>query len=133
MVGDIGGLAPGSGLLSLVTNETGGILDDTVITNAGDYIYMVVNGATKFGDMAHFEEQMAGFGGDVKMEYLGDDMQLLAIQGPGAAEAVKKLLPVDFDLVKMPFMTGTDTKLDGVDGCRITRYVWLAMCLPHAM
>ena len=57
VVGDIGGLAPGAGCLSLVTNANGGIIDDTVITNAGDYVYMVVNGATKFGDMQHFQEQ----------------------------------------------------------------------------
>ena len=43
MVGDIAGLAPGQGCLSLVTNERGGITDDTDITNAGDYVYMVVN------------------------------------------------------------------------------------------
>lgn len=121
VVGDIGGLAPGTGCLSLVTNEKGGILDDTVITNAGDYVYMVVNGATKFGDMKHFEEQMSVFGGDVTMEYLEDSMQLLAIQGPGAAEAVAKILPAGFDLVNMAFMTGTETTLDGIEGCRITR------------
>jgi aminomethyltransferase len=121
VVGDIAGLTPGSGLLSLVTNETGGILDDTVITNAGDYVYMVVNGATKFGDMKHFNEQLKVFGGDVTMEYLEDSMQLLALQGPGAAAAVSKLLPSNFDLVKMAFMTGTTTTLDGIEGCRITR------------
>jgi aminomethyltransferase len=121
VVGDIGGLAPGCGLLSLVTNESGGILDDTVITNAGEYIYMVVNGATKFGDMDHFRAQLTDFGGDVTMEYLEDTMQLLALQGPGAAAAVSKLLPNGFDLTNMPFMTGTDTTLDGIDGCRITR------------
>eukprot|EP00549_Striatella_unipunctata_P011623 CAMPEP_0118687030 /NCGR_PEP_ID=MMETSP0800-20121206/8151_1 /TAXON_ID=210618 ORGANISM="Striatella unipunctata, Strain CCMP2910" /NCGR_SAMPLE_ID=MMETSP0800 /ASSEMBLY_ACC=CAM_ASM_000638 /LENGTH=415 /DNA_ID=CAMNT_0006584159 /DNA_START=55 /DNA_END=1302 /DNA_ORIENTATION=- len=121
VVGDIGGLAPGNGCLSLITNENGGIIDDTVITNAGDHVYMVVNGATKFGDMKHFEEHLASFDGDVTMEYLEDSMQLLALQGPGAAAAVSKLLPSDFDLVKMPFMTGTATTLDGVDGCRITR------------
>lgn len=121
VVGDITGLAPGSGCLSLVTNENGGIIDDTVITNAGDFIYMVVNGATKFGDMIHFKEQMELFDGDVTMEYLEDTMQLLAIQGPGAAEAVSKVLPSDFDLTNMAFMTGTDTTIDGIDGCRITR------------
>jgi aminomethyltransferase len=121
VVGDISGLAPGSGLLSLVTNAKGGIIDDTVITNAGDYIYMVVNGATKFGDMKHFEEQMTDFDGDVSMEYLEDSMQLLAIQGPGASDAVAKLLPKGFDLTGMAFMTGADTTLDGISGCRITR------------
>lgn len=121
VLGDIAGLKEGSGCLSLVTNETGGIIDDTVITNAGEYIYMVVNGATKFGDMKHFQEQLDKFDGDVTMEYLEDSMQLLALQGPGAAEAVSKLLPAGFDLTKMAFMTGVETTLDGVDGCRITR------------
>jgi aminomethyltransferase len=121
VVGDIAGLSPGSGCLSLVTNAEGGIIDDTVITNAGDFVYMVVNGATKFDDMEHFKKQMAQFDGDVSMEYLEDSMQLLAIQGPGAASAVAKLLPSGFDLTKMAFMTGTDTTVDGIDGCRITR------------
>jgi len=121
VVGDIKGLKSGSGCLSLVTNDKGGIIDDTVITNAGDFIYMVVNGATKFGDMKHFEEQLAEFDGDVTMEYLEDSVQLLAIQGPGAAKAVQKILPDGFDLTKMAFMTGTDTTLDGVEGCRLTR------------
>lgn len=124
VVGDIAGLSPGHGCLSLITNANGGIIDDTVITNAGEYIYMVVNGATKFGDMKHFQEQMANFDGDVTMEYLEDTMQLLAIQGPGAAEAVKKILPFGFQLEKMAFMTGADATLDGVEGCRITRYVF---------
>mmetsp|Transcript_58293 Transcript_58293/g.68071 ORF Transcript_58293/g.68071 Transcript_58293/m.68071 type:complete len:415 (+) Transcript_58293:49-1293(+) len=121
VVGDIAGLAPGTGRLSLITNENGGIIDDTVITNAGDYVYMVVNGACKFGDMKHFEEQMASFSGDVTMEYLEDSMQLLALQGPGAADAIAKLLPDGFDLVNMGFMTGTPTTLDGIENCRITR------------
>jgi aminomethyltransferase len=125
VVGDIAGLAVGSGCLSLVTNEKGGIIDDTVITNAGDFIYMVVNGATKHGDMAHFESVLSAefASADVTMEYLEDAMQLLAVQGPGAAAAVSKLLPGDFNLVKMAFMTGMDTTLDGIPGCRITRYV----------
>lgn len=121
VLGDIQGLDVGSGCLSLVTNANGGIIDDTVITNAGKYIYMVVNGATKFDDMTHFQEQMSNFNGDVSMEYLGDDIQLLAIQGPGAADAVAKILPSGFDLTKMAFMTGVETTLDGVDGCRVTR------------
>lgn len=121
VVGDIAGLKEGQGCLSLVTNKNGGTIDDTVITNAGDHIYMVVNGATKFGDMEHFKEHMEAFDGEVCMDYLEDTMQLLAIQGPGAAAAVAKLLPSDFDLINMPFMTGCDTPLGGIEGCRITR------------
>lgn len=139
VVGDIAALTPGNGCLSLITNANGGIIDDTVITNAGDYVYMVVNGATKHGDMAHFNEQLALFDGDVTMEYLEDTMQLLAVQGQGAAEAVKKLLPDDFDLVNMPFMSGVEVTLDKIQGCRITRCGYtgedgfeLAMPAAHA-
>ena len=121
VVGDIEGLDVNSGCLSLVTNVNGGIIDDTVITKYDDYIYMVVNGATKFGDMKHFQEQMDMFTGDVTMEYLEDGMQLLGIQGPAAADAVQKILPSGFDLTRMAFMTGAETTLDGIDGCRITR------------
>jgi aminomethyltransferase len=64
---------------------------------------------------------MAKFDGDVDMEYLEDSKQLLALQGPGAATAVAKLLPAGFDLVGMPFMTGRETTLDGIEGCRLTR------------
>lgn len=35
MVGDIAALQPGTGSLSVFTNEKGGIIDDTVITKAG--------------------------------------------------------------------------------------------------
>lgn len=45
--GDIEVLKPGEGKLSLIMNENGGIVDDTVISNAGDFVYMVVNGACK--------------------------------------------------------------------------------------
>lgn len=49
---------------------------------------MVVNGACKHGDMAHFKEQMADFKGDVHMDYL-ETQQLLALQGKGAPAALQ--------------------------------------------
>lgn len=51
VVGDIAGLKEGEARLSLIMNERGTIVDDTVITNAGDHIYMVVNGACKVIEM----------------------------------------------------------------------------------
>lgn len=47
VVGDIASLKEGEAKLSLVMNEQGTIMDDTVICNAGDHLYMVVNGACK--------------------------------------------------------------------------------------
>jgi aminomethyltransferase len=114
--GDIAMLQPGFGKLSMIMNENGGIVDDTVITNAGDYIYMVVNGACKHKDMAHFKNYMSGF--DVSMEYM-ETQQLLAVQGPGAAATVSKLAP-SLNMTSMDFMTGCDVKVAGLDA-RVTR------------
>jgi len=125
--GDIEGLKPNHGCLSLITNANGGIMDDTVITNAGDHIYMVVNGATKFTDMKHFVQILVDefADADVTMEYLQDDMQLLALQGSGSAAAILKLLPASITekhLQSMAFMTGlNNVTIDGIEGCRLTR------------
>jgi len=120
LVGDIAVLKEGEGKLSLLTNKDGGIIDDTVLANAGgESVYMVVNGACKHGDMAHFKEQMADFKGEVHMEYK-EDLSLVAVQGPSAMAAVQKLVP-SIDLVKVGFMEGFYTTLGGIEGCRLTR------------
>jgi len=54
VVGDIASLKVGEAKLSLVMNEQGTIMDDTVITNAGDHLYMVVNGACKVSTITQF-------------------------------------------------------------------------------
>lgn len=117
--GDIQSLKPGYGKLSLLMKDTGGIMDDTVITNAGDYIYMVVNGACKHKDMAHFQRYMNEYKMDVHMEYL-EDQQLLALQGKGAASVLQKLCP-DLKVPAMDFMTGVDCSIAGIPDCRVTR------------
>lgn len=40
LVSDIHSLQPSQGRLTLLCQEDGGIIDDTVITNAGDYQYV---------------------------------------------------------------------------------------------
>lgn len=121
VVGDVAGLAEKEARLTLVVNENGGIVDDAVLANAGDHVYMVVNGACKQKDMAHFESLMKGYDGDVEMNYMGDTEQsLVALQGDGAKDVVSALLPSDFDLPKMAFMTGAYTTLGGYD-VRLTR------------
>mmetsp|Transcript_5712 Transcript_5712/g.6261 ORF Transcript_5712/g.6261 Transcript_5712/m.6261 type:complete len:424 (-) Transcript_5712:33-1304(-) len=125
VVGDIAGLKPGQSCLSLITNEKGGIIDDTVITNAGDYIYMVVNGACKHGDMKHFKEQLELCRDEnlnITMDYLEESMSLLALQGPEAAAVLSKLIPSDIKLESMGFMEKNIlTSIDGIYNCRITR------------
>ena len=43
--GDIAGLAPGRMRYTQFTNDVGGILDDLMVTNVGDYLFLVVNAA----------------------------------------------------------------------------------------
>eukprot|EP00607_Mallomonas_marina_P004176 CAMPEP_0182427602 /NCGR_PEP_ID=MMETSP1167-20130531/18900_1 /TAXON_ID=2988 /ORGANISM="Mallomonas Sp, Strain CCMP3275" /LENGTH=362 /DNA_ID=CAMNT_0024609949 /DNA_START=136 /DNA_END=1224 /DNA_ORIENTATION=- len=120
VVGDIAGLKAGEGKLSLIMNEAGGIVDDTVITNAGDYIYMVVNGACKYKDMDHFKKYLSLSPSlDVRMEY-EPEQQLLALQGKGAKTALGRLAP-SLSLSTMNFMTSTITTVAGIPDCRVTR------------
>ena len=94
VVADVRELKAGEAKLSLITNASGGIIDDTVLTNHGDYIYMVVNGATKHGDMAHFDGHLAAFkaaGGDASYEYL-HSQNLVALQGHAAPSVLVALV-----------------------------------------
>jgi aminomethyltransferase len=85
--GDISALKPGWVRYSLLLGEDGGILDDLMVTNAGAYFYLVVNGATKWDDIAHLREGLAD---EITLTHL-DDEGLLALQGPKAAAALAKL------------------------------------------
>ena len=51
-------LREGKPKYSLLLVEEGGIVDDLMVTRRGDHFYMVVNGATKHGDIAHLEAKL---------------------------------------------------------------------------
>jgi aminomethyltransferase len=84
---DLSTLRPGRQRYSLLLDENGGVLDDLMVTNAGDYFYLVVNGATKWDDIAHLREHLPD---DITLTHLADDA-LLALQGPEAAAALAQL------------------------------------------
>ena len=81
---DLSTLKPGRQRYSLLLDENGGVLDDLMVTNAGDHFYLVVNGATKWDDIAHLREHLPDH---ITLTHLADDA-LLALQGPEAAEAL---------------------------------------------
>ena len=85
--GDISALRPGRMRYSLLLNETGGILDDLMVTNRGDHLYVVVNGATKWDDIAHMREHLPDA---ITLSHL-DEHALLALQGPKAVDALVRL------------------------------------------
>jgi aminomethyltransferase len=110
---DIVGLAPGQQRYTQLLNEEGGILDDLMVTNAGDRLFLVVNAACKEQDLAHIETRLAG---EVRLERL-DDRALLALQGPKAADVFARLAPESANLV---FMTWAEIDVTGVT-CGVSR------------
>jgi aminomethyltransferase len=92
--GDILGLRPGRIRYSLLLAEDGGILDDLMVTNISDggegpAYYVVVNGATKWDDIAHLREHLPDA---ITLNHMADQA-LLALQGPDAAAALDRLVP----------------------------------------
>ncbi|MDG6100292.1 hypothetical protein EXU34_22860, partial [Alteromonas sp. ZYF713] len=98
VVADVAGLAPGTGSLTVFTNEKGGAIDDSVITKVtDDHIYLVVNAGCRDKDLAHIEEHMKAFkakGGDVGW-HIYDERSLLALQGPLAGSTLQHLTKED--------------------------------------
>ena len=86
---DIAALAKGRQRYSFFTNDAGGILDDLMISNQGDWLFLVVNAACKEADIAHLKAKLKGA---VKLSELGD-RALIALQGPKAAAVLARLAP----------------------------------------
>lgn len=98
---------------TVFTNESGGILDDLMVTNAGDHFFLVVNAARKRLDLEHLKERMPG---NLRVELLAD-RALIALQGPEAANVMARLVPGP---EKLEFMEAGNFRLESVD-CFITR------------
>ena len=85
--GDIAGLVAGKMRYSLLLGEDGGILDDLIVTNTGHHLYVVVNGAVKWDDIAHLREHLPD---EITLHH-NEDSALLALQGPKAAAALARI------------------------------------------
>ena len=87
--GDILALKEGRMRYSLLLAEDGGILDDLMITAAPMGLYLVVNGAVKWDDISHLRDQLPD---EITINHM-DDRALLALQGPKAVDALKRIVP----------------------------------------
>ena len=74
---------------AVFTNDAGGILDDLMVANRGDHLFLVVNAACKAGDIAHMR---AHLGEACEIEEITDRAQL-ALQGPNAEAALEAIAP----------------------------------------
>lgn len=96
VVADLTTLKPGQAIYSLLMNDKGGIIDDTIITSFPDHISMVVNAGCKDKDIAYLKSALPK---SIDLEYL-EDWGLLALQGPSAATVLQRLLNEDLSQVK---------------------------------
>ncbi len=92
---DVVGLAEGRQRYGVFTNTAGGIMDDLMIANRGDHLFLVVNAAMADQDIAHLRAHL----GDA-VEVI-TDRALLALQGPKAEAALARIAP---DVAGMRFM-----------------------------
>ena len=108
---DIKGLKPGQARLTVLLNETGGILDDLIITRPYEEdrqgeLYIVVNGAMKDQDWAIFETALVG----KAVLTRADDGVLFALQGPKAETLLSAHFP---ECEGLKFMESRRMVLDG--------------------
>lgn len=91
---DVLAVKPGRQRYGIFTNDTGGILDDLMISNTGDALFLVVNAACKQEDIAHL---IAHLPDHVTVTEI-TDRALLALQGPKAEAVLAQIVPQVADM-----------------------------------
>jgi aminomethyltransferase len=110
---DILSVAPGRQRYAQFTNDSGGILDDLMVANFGDHLFLVVNAACKAEDEAHLRAHLSD---SCVIEAL-PDRALIALQGPRAESVLAKFCA---DVASMRFMDAGPRLVDGL-ACFISR------------
>lgn len=98
---------------AVFTDEKGGVLDDLMVSNGGDHLFVVVNAACKEQDVAHMRKHLSEL---CTVEEL-TDRALLALQGPAAVTVMARLAP---ETANMIFMDTGKVTLVGAE-CYISR------------
>ncbi len=83
------GLAEGRQRYALFTNDAGGIMDDLMVANRGDHLFLVVNAACKAADIAHLRAHLSETC-DIKEI---TNRALVALQGPEAERVLDVMAP----------------------------------------
>ena len=105
---DIVAVAPGRQRYAQFTNNDGGLLDDLMVANFGDHLFLVVNAACKAQDEAHLRGHLS----DSCIIDSLSDRGLIALQGPKAESALARL---GADVTAMKFMDSGPRKVAGFD------------------
>jgi aminomethyltransferase len=110
---DILAVAPGRQRYAQFTSGSGGILDDLMVANFGDHLFLVVNAACKAQDEAHLRAHLS----DVCVIEPLPDRALIALQGPKAESVLAKFCP---EAPAMRFMDAGPRSVGGVE-CFVSR------------
>ena len=110
---DLLGLGAGRQRYAQFTDANGGILDDLMIANFGDHLFVVVNAACKQADETHLRTHLA----DVCLIDSLSDRALLALQGPKAESVLARHCP---KVSAMRFMDAGPRKVANID-CLVSR------------
>jgi aminomethyltransferase len=106
---DIEALGPNQQKYTLLLTPEGGIMDDLMVSRPeDDFLFLVVNAATKGGDFAYMRDY---FGTRAELIEL-DDRALLALQGPEAVAVMEAHCPAACEL---KFMQAARLQLAGHD------------------
>jgi aminomethyltransferase len=110
---DIVALGAGRQRYAQFTNDAGCILDDLMVANLSDHLFVVVNAACKEADEAHLRAHLSD---SCAIDSLAD-RALLALQGPAAEKVLAKFCA---EAPAMRFMDAGPRKVAGLD-CFVSR------------
>jgi len=118
---DLDKIAPGQAQYTLLTNESGGIIDDLIAYRLGECHYLlIVNASNREADFRWLKEHEI-HGSDVRD--VSDDHALLAVQGPHAIERLGLEAAKAFTFAEAT-IDGVETMVNrtgytGEDGCEL--------------
>lgn len=108
---DVTKLNVGDVQYSSMCYETGGVVDDLLVYNCGDYFMLVINASNIDKDIDWMEQSITDE--DVHLKNISDETSLLAVQGPNSLATLQKL--TDTDLSSMPYYTFKFGQMAGQD------------------
>ena len=110
---NIQGLKPGTQRYTVLTNESGGVIDDLIIANLGTHYLLIVNASRKQADLQHLQKYLPK---QCQLSLL-TNQALLALQGPLAIEVMQHYAP---ELATMPYMSIRQLQINNIE-CTISR------------
>ena len=113
---DVSKLFDGKVQYSCFPNLEGGIVDDLLVYRISEEEYMLVVNASNMEKDWNWIQQFNTEG--VELENKSDDISLLAVQGPKAAEALQSL--TDMDLANMAYYTFEQGTFAGVENVLVS-------------